>query len=137
MIALFGVAVALVVGLCVLAYSLAVCALPFMLGVETARWTYASGCGLIGAGLVGLVASVAAHGLLLILFTVVRLSILRLAVALVSAAPAAIAGYALVDGIAREAVPSEIWRVIFSLIGGGLTGLSALMRFIGDGNKDE
>lgn len=137
MIALLGVAVALVAGLCVLAYTLAVYALPFMLGVETARWTYASGSGLIGAGLVGLVASVAAHGLLLILFTVVRLPILRLAVALVSAAPAAIAGYALVDGIAREAVPSEIWRVIFSLNGGGLTGLSALMRFIGDGNKDE
>jgi hypothetical protein len=137
MIALLGVAVALVAGLCVLAYTLAVYALPFMLGVETARWTYVSGYGLIGAGLVGLVAGVAAYGLLLILFTVVRLPILRLAVVLVFAAPAAIAGYALVDGIAREAVPSEIWRVIFCLFGGGLTGLSALMRLMGDGNKDE
>jgi hypothetical protein len=36
MIALFGVAVALVAGLCILAYALAVYALPFMLGVEAA-----------------------------------------------------------------------------------------------------
>lgn len=134
MIALLGVAVALVAGLCVLAYTLAVYALPFMLGVETARWTYASGSGLIGAGLVGLVAGVAAYGLLLILFTVVRLPILRLALALVFAAPAAIAGYALVDGIAREAVPSHVWRVIFCLIGGGFVGVSALMRLAATGS---
>ncbi|MFH3479123.1 hypothetical protein [Xanthobacter variabilis] len=128
MIALLGMAAALVAGLCILVYTLAVYALPFMLGVEAARWTYASGSGLIGAGLVGLMAGVAAYGLLLILFTAVRLPILRLAVALAFAAPAAIAGYALVHGITREVVPSEVWRMIFCLIGGGITGLSGVMR---------
>ncbi|WP_171982330.1 hypothetical protein [Roseomonas mucosa] len=44
-------AIASLSGLCVLAYTLAVYALPFMLGVEVARWAYASGSGLIGAGL--------------------------------------------------------------------------------------
>ncbi|MFG1481210.1 hypothetical protein V5F53_21595 [Xanthobacter sp. V4C-4] len=134
MIALFGVAVALVAGLCILAYALAVYALPFMLGVEAARWTFASGSGLIGAGLVALVAGVATYGLLLIPFMAVRLPILRLAVALVFAAPAAIAGYALVDGIAREAVPSHVWRVIFCLVGGGFVSVSALMRLAATGS---
>ncbi|WP_425524258.1 hypothetical protein [Rhizobium lemnae] len=124
-------AVALVAGLCVLAYTLAVYALPFMLGVEVAKWAYASGSGLIGAGLVGLVAGAAAYGLLIVLFMVVRPPILRLAVALVFAVPAAVAGFALVHGITREAVPSEIWRVLFCLIGGGITGMSALMRLAG------
>lgn len=62
----------------------------------------------------------------------VRAPILRLVVALIFAAPAAVAGYALVHGITREAVPSEVWRVIFCLIGGSVTGLSALMRLAGD-----
>ncbi len=60
MIVLMLIAVALVAGLCVLAYTLAVYALPFMIGVEAARWAYFSGSGLIGAGLVGLVAGAAA-----------------------------------------------------------------------------
>lgn len=136
MIVLMLMTVALVAGLCVLAYTLAFYALPFMLGVEVARWAYASGSGLIGAGLVGLVTGAVAYGLLIVLFMAVR-PILRLAVALAFAVPAAVAGYAMVHGITREAVPSEVWRTIFCLIGGGVTGLSALMRFVGDVNRDK
>ena len=138
MIVLMLMTVALVAGLCVLAYTLAVYALPFMLGVEVARWAYASGSGLIDAGLVGLVAGAVAYGLLIVLFMAVRPPILRLAVALVFAAPAAVAGYALVHGITAEAVPSEVWRQVFSIIGGGVIGLSALMRLTGDvaGRRD-
>lgn len=135
MIVLMLMAVALIAGLSVLAYTLAVYALPFMLGVEAAKWAYASGSGLIGAGLVGLVAGAAAYGLLVTLFIVVRPPILRIAVALVFAAPAAVAGYALVHGITREAVPSEVWRTIFCLIGGGITGASALMRLAGSASS--
>ncbi|WP_347882168.1 hypothetical protein, partial [Agrobacterium sp. GD03638] len=137
MIVLMLMTVALVAGLCVLAYTLAFYALPFMLGVEVARWAYASGSGLIGAGLVGLVTGAVAYGLLIVLFMAVRPPILRLAVALAFAVPAAVAGYAMVHGITREAVPSEVWRTIFCLIGGGVTGLSALMRFVGDVNRDK
>ncbi|SCB10629.1 hypothetical protein [Rhizobium hainanense] len=46
-------AVALVAGLSVLAYTLAVYALPFMLGVEATKWAYAS-------GLIGVVAGLSA-----------------------------------------------------------------------------
>lgn len=130
-------ALALAAGPCVLAYTFAVYALPFMIGVETARWAYSSGSGLIGAGVVGLVAGAAAYSLLIVLFIMVRTSILRLAVALVFAAPAAIAGYALVHGITREAMPSGIWRMIFCLFGGIATGLSAVARLVGDVNQDK
>ncbi|WP_048646393.1 hypothetical protein [Nitratireductor soli] len=132
MFVLMLTAVALVAGLCVLAYTLAVYALPFMIAVEAARWAYTSGSGLIGAGVVGLVAGATAYGLLIALFMVVRTPLLRLAVALVVAAPAAIAGYALVHGIATQAVPSEVWRQVFSIVGGGFVGLSALIRLAAD-----
>ena len=50
--------------------------------------------------------------------------------ALVFAAPAAVAGYALVHGVTKDAVPSEIWRQVFCIIGGAFVGTSALLRLI-------
>ncbi len=82
----------------------------------------------MAAGLVGLVAAGAAFGVLALLFDSLRSPILRLAVALIFAAPAAVAGYALVHGVTKESVPSEIWRQIFCIIGGGFVGISALLR---------
>lgn len=131
MIAVMLMSVVLIAGLCVLAYTLAVYALPFMLTVEAARFAHASGSGLIGAGLVGLVAGAAAYGFLMFMFASVRSPILRLIVALAFAAPATVAGYALVHGVTREAVPSEVWRQIFCIIGGGFVGVSALLRLAG------
>lgn len=128
MIAVMLMGVALIAGLFVLAYTLAVYALPFMLAIEAARFAYATGSGLIGAGLVGLFAGGVAFGILALLFDTLRSPILRLIVALIFAAPAAVAGYALVSGITREAVPSEVWRQIFCIVGGGFVGVSALMR---------
>lgn len=117
-------------GLCVVAYTLAVYALPFMLGVTAAQLAYHTGAGFIGAGLVGFGAAVAAFGVLALLFDTLRSPILRLIVALVFAAPAAIAGYTLVHGVTKEAVPSDVWRKIFCLAGGSFVGMSALVQLI-------
>jgi len=130
MIAVMLTSVALIAGLSVLAYTLAVYTLPFMLAVEAARFSYATGSGLIGAGLVGLVAGAAAYGLLVFAFASLRSPVLRLIVALIFAAPAAVAGYALAHGVTREAVPSEVWRQIFCITSGGFVGVLALVRLI-------
>lgn len=128
MIAVVLMSVALIAVLCVVAYTLAVYALPFMLGLTAAQFAYQTGSSLIGAGLVGLVAAGVAFGILALLCDTLRPPVLRLLLALIFAAPAAIAGYALVHGVTRETVPSEIWRQIFCIIGGGFVGVSALMR---------
>ncbi|MCW5720462.1 MAG: hypothetical protein KIS86_04895 [Devosia sp.] len=130
MVAVTLMSVVLIAGLCVLAYTLAVYALPFMLGVAAAQFAYHTGAGFIGAGLVGLVAAVAAFGVLALLFDTLRSPILRLIVALVFATPAAVAGYALVHGVTKESVPSEVWRQIFCLAGGSFVGMSALVQLI-------
>jgi len=128
MVAVMLMSVVLIAGLCALAYTLAVYAVPFMLGLTAAQFAYQTGSGPIGAGLVGLVAAVAAFGALALLFDTLRSPILRLIVALVFAAPAAVAGYALIHGVTKEFVPSEIWRQIFCIIGGAFVGISAPMR---------
>lgn len=128
MIALLVLAIVLVGAMAVLAYRLATFALPFMLALEAARFAYATGAGWIGAGIVGFLVGVAAFGILAFLFVTLRAPILRVAVALIFAAPAAVAGYALVHGVTREAVPSEIWRQTFCIAGGIFVGCSALAR---------
>ena len=130
MVAVMFMSVALVVLLCVLAYNLAVYALPFFVGLAVAQFAYGTGAGLIGAGLVGLFSAGAAFGVLAGLFETIRSPVIRLIVALIFAAPAAVAGYALVYGVTKEAVPSDIWRQIFCIAGGGFVGFSALSRLV-------
>lgn len=128
MISLLTLGIVLFGSICVLAYTLAVYALPLMAAVAVARFAYATGAGLIGAGIVGLFAGAAFFGLMACLFVTLRSPFLRFAVAVIFATPAAIAGYALVYGVSREVVPSEIWRQAFSLASGACVGLSALAR---------
>lgn len=120
--------VALVALLCVLAYNLAVYALPFFIGLAAAQFAYQTGSGLIGAGLVGLFSAGLAFGILTGLFETIRSPVIRLIVALIFATPAAVAGYALVYGVTKEAVPSDIWRQIFCIVGGGFVGIAAVIR---------
>ena len=117
MVAMMLMSVALIAVLCIVAYTFAVYALPLMLGLTVARFAYEAGSGLIGAGLVGLVAAAVGFGLLALLFDTLRQPILRLIVALIFAVPAAVAGYALVHGITRE---------VFLLKSGGKSSASSV-----------
>ncbi|MGV2052488.1 hypothetical protein ACQZ48_20615 [Agrobacterium sp. 22-209-1] len=128
MIALVTLSVVMVIAMCSLGLMLATYAVPFLFAVIATRFAFATGAGYIGAGIVGLFAGVGAYGVLACLYATLRSPGLRLAIALIFAVPAAIAGFALVHGAAREAVPSEVWRKIFSLIGGAFIGMSALAR---------
>ncbi|MBW9075659.1 hypothetical protein [Agrobacterium deltaense] len=128
MIVLITLSVVMVMAMCSLAYMLATYAVPFLFAVIAARFASATGAGYIGAGIVGLFAGAASYGFFAYLYATLRSPGLRLAIALIFAVPAAIAGFSLVHGVAREAMPSEVWRKIFSLIGGAFVGLSALAR---------
>lgn len=130
MIAMILATVMLIGMMCVLAYTLAIYALPFMLALAVARFAYGTGAGWLGAGIVGLAAGAASFGVLVFLFSVLRVPILRVALALIFAAPAAVAGYALVDGVTAEAVPSPVWRQVFCLAGGAGVGVAAMIRLV-------
>jgi hypothetical protein len=114
--------------LCVLAYRLAVHALPIMLGFQVAHIAYGTGAALIGAGIVGLVAGAVAFGLLSAVFVSVKSPIARVIIGLIFALPAAGAGYALVLGFSASAVTSEVWRQIFCIMGGVFVGAAAFTR---------
>ena len=128
MVALIIISTVLIGTLCVLAYRLAVYALPVMLGFEITHIAYQTGAGMIGASIIGFIAGAMAYGLLSVLFVSLRSPATRITVGLIFALPATGAGYALVSRISANAIPSELWRLIFCALGGFLVGAAAFTR---------
>jgi hypothetical protein len=99
-----------VVGLgfvCWLIFSLAVYTLPFVVG-------------LFAGGLTLVLGQIA--------FASVRAPLGRVAIGLIYAVPAAIAGYNAALGLAQFGVPSHGWREVFAVFGALLIGATALAR---------
>ena len=128
MVVLIIMSMVLIGALSVLAYRLAVYALPVMLGFAIARIAYQTGAGMIGSSIIGFIAGAVAYGFLSVLFVSLRSPAARIVVGLIFALPAAGAGYALVSGISANAIPSELWRFLFCVLGGILVGAPAFTR---------
>ena len=114
--------------LCWLLFSLAVQALPFNVGVTAGFAAYHSGAGEIGAILVGFIAGAATLASGQIAIAMVRSPLVRSAITLVFAAPAAVAGYHAALGLAQIGVPAEGWRQVFALSGAIVVGGTAWVR---------
>ncbi len=114
--------------LCWLLFVLAVHALPFFAGVTVGLAAYHSGSGPVAAIIVGAVAG----GVVLVLgqvaFTTLRSSLVRAALALLFAVPAAVAGYHAARGLAQLVVPAEAWRETIAIAGATVVAATALMR---------
>ena len=114
--------------LCWLLFTLAVYATPFFVGVTAAFAAFNHDTGVIGALIVGLAASVVTLVACRVAFAVAKSPAVRGAIALVFAAPAAVAGFHATLGLAQIGVSSEIWRDVFAVIGGVLVGCTAFVR---------
>ncbi len=114
--------------LCWLLFTLAVFALPAFAGVAAGMWAYHTGAGWIGGIIVGFLAAGLTIGVGQLLLAFARPLWLRLAVALVFVAPAALAGFHATHGIVKHTMPSETWQTVFSVIGAIAIGITALTR---------
>lgn len=79
--------------LCWLLFTLAVYALPLFIGATAGIWAHGSGAGIVGGIVVGVIAAGATAIIGQLIFAFARPLWTRLIVALVFAAPAAVAGY--------------------------------------------
>jgi len=113
---------------CWLLFALAVYALPFFAGLTAGLAAFHGGSGVIGAFIVGVLAGEATLAVGRIAFSRVRTPLARVAIALVYAAPAAVAGYQATLGLAHIGVPSEGWRQTIAVIGGVFIGSTAMAR---------
>ena len=111
-----------------LIFNLAVYALPFFVGVSAASWAHAHGSGLVGAGIIGLVAGALALAVGQTVSVTTRSPVLRLAVRAVCLVPAAVAGFAVTSHVAAWTVTGGVWRTSFAVIGATVTTLVAYAR---------
>ena len=119
---------AAIVLFCWLLFTLAVFALPFFAAVSAGTWAYQTGAGWLGAIVVGLIAGGVTLGIGQVLLAIVRPMWVRLPIALAFVIPAVIAGYHATHGIAKLAMPSETWQIVFSIIGAIAIGVTTLLR---------
>jgi hypothetical protein len=114
--------------LCWLLFTLAVYATPFFVGVTAALAAFNYDAGVIGALVVGLAASVVTLVACRIALAVAKSPAVRGAIAVVFAAPAAVAGFHATLGLAQIGVSSENWRDLFAVIGAVIVGCTAFVR---------
>ena len=113
---------------CWLLFLLAVYAPPFYAGIVVFFAAYHSGAGVIGSLLVGCVAAGATFGAGQLLLGFAPWLWLRLLTILAFTVPSIIAGYAATLGIARLAMPSPAWQMVFAGIGAVAVGMTSFIR---------
>ncbi len=114
--------------ICWLLFSLAVYALPFCVGMTIAFAALHGGSGVVIAFGAGAFAAGIALALGRIAFAAARPPLIRAAIGLLYAIPAALAGYHLLHGLAGISMTDEGWRAVFALVGAGLIGVTAFSR---------
>jgi hypothetical protein len=114
--------------LCWLLFTLAVYALPFFAGVTAGLAAYHSGAGVIGGLVVGFAAGAVTLVAAQAAFAVVKSPVPHVAIAILFAAPAAIAGYHATLALAHIGVPSASWREVFAVVGAIVVGGTAFVR---------
>ena len=97
---------------------------------------YDAGSGPIGAIIVGAIASSVILLAGQIAFTTLRSPLIRVALALLFAVPAAIAGYHAALGLARIAIPADGWRDAMAVVGAIIVSATAWARMAVTGPPD-
>ena len=113
---------------CWVLFILAVYALPFVAGLTAGLAAYHSGAGIAGAIIVAIIVGGVTLTIGQIAFATIRSPLIRGAIGLLYAVPAAIAGYNGTLGFAQMGIPSEAWRVAFAMVGAAAVGGTAWAR---------
>ncbi|MFU0506388.1 hypothetical protein [Pseudaminobacter sp. NGMCC 1.201702] len=121
-------AISLSIALCIIAYNFAIYALPFMVGLTAFQYAYGTGAGFLMSGLAALGAALLSVGLVIAVLGFARNPALRLIALAIFAVPAAIAGYALVYGITKNAIDSSIVLNLLGGAGGLFIGIAAMLN---------
>jgi hypothetical protein len=112
---------------CWVLLTLAIYALPFFVGMTAGLYAHGAGAGPFGAIVLGLLAAAFTLVIGQTIFSLVRTPVLRIAVALMSAVPAALAGYYATFRLSGLTITSVPWQV-FAVIGAVVIGVTAWAR---------
>lgn len=126
-------AISLSIALCVIAFNFAIYALPVMVGITAFQYVYATDAGFVMSGLAAIGAALLSVGLVIAVLGFARNPFLRLIALAVFAVPACIAGFALVHGVAKNAIDSAILLNMLCGTSGLIVGIAAMVNLNGLG----
>lgn len=121
-------AISLTLTACVIAWNLAIYALPVMTAITAAQLAWGAGAGVLLSGLSAAGAALLSVALVILVLGFARNPVLRFIVLALFAVPAVIAGYALVYGITKNAIDSNLALNLLGGIGGLVIGVSAVIN---------
>ena len=113
---------------CWVLFTLAIYALPFFVGMTAGLYAHQTGTEPLGAIGIGIIAAAFVLVIGQTIFSFVRTPILRIGIALLFAAPAALAGYYATFGLSGLTISSDLWRQFFAVIGAVVIGATAWAR---------
>lgn len=120
-------AISLTITLCVIAWYLAIYALPVMTGITAFQYVYATGAGfLMSAAALG--AAIASIALVIVVLGFAKNPALRTVALIIFAIPAAIAGYALVHGATKHMIDSALALNVLGGFGALVIGVAAAVN---------
>ncbi|PWJ72685.1 hypothetical protein C7441_13115 [Pseudaminobacter salicylatoxidans] len=121
-------AISLTLTACVIAWNLAIYALPVMTAITAAQFAWGAGAGVLLSGLSAAGAALLSVAMVILVLGFARNPVLRFIALALFAVPAVIAGYALVYGITKNAIDSSLALNLLGGIGGLVIGVSAIIN---------
>lgn len=121
-------AISLTIAACVIAYNLAIYALPIMAAITAAQYAWGAGAGVLMSGFAAIGAALLSIALVIVVLGFAKNPILRFIALALFAVPAVIAGYALVYGITKNVIDSGVALNLLGGIGGLVIGVAAIIN---------
>ncbi len=106
--------------ICALLFRLSIYALPLFVAFLAGSATYRSDSGIVAALAAAAIAVITLLAAAQLALGFAKSDLARVAIGVASAAPAAVAGYHAVHGIAAATMPQGAWQLTVSLLGGAV-----------------
>lgn len=120
----------LVIAVAVIAYNLALYAMPLMIGVTAFQVVHGAGAGIVLSLSAASVIVVLAVAVVLAVLGLARHPLIRLGGVAIFAGPAVVAGFGLTHGALKHAVESGITVNLLSAVGGAAIGIAAVANVL-------
>lgn len=115
--------------ICALLYHLSIYALPLFVAFLAGSATYRSDSGIVAALAAAAIAAIVLLAAAQFALALAKSDMTRAAIGIAFAAPAAVAGYHAVHGIAAAAMPPSAWQIVVSLIGAAVIATASWMQW--------
>lgn len=115
--------------ICALLYRLSIYALPLFVAFLAGSATYRSDSGIVAALAAAAIAAIVLLAAAQFALAFAKSDLTRAAIGIAFAAPAAVAGYHAVHGIAATAMPPSAWQIVVSLIGAAVIATASWMQW--------